>query len=103
MHCTSSENKKTFTDPECQITTRDIRHLKSKRLSIICTQRKPYLVALFRPRPGRTARTALRAVRSGISGIVIHRGGKNILFSGTATKSGKIFGELSTQILYNLN
>ena len=31
------------------------------------------------------------------------RGGKNILFSGTATKSGKIFCELSTQILYNLN
>jgi hypothetical protein len=33
----------------------------------------------------------------------IPRGGKNILFSGTATKSGKIFCELSTQILYNLN
>ena len=30
------------------------------------------------------------------------RGGKNILFSGTATKNGEIFCELSTQILYNL-
>jgi hypothetical protein len=31
------------------------------------------------------------------------RGGKNILFSGTATKSVKIFCELSTEILYNLH
>jgi hypothetical protein len=32
-----------------------------------------------------------------------YRGGKNILFSGTAMQSEKIFCELSTQLLYNLN
>jgi hypothetical protein len=42
-------------------------------------------------------------IRSKLDLYIAIRGGKNILFSGTATKSGKIFCELSTQILYNLN
>jgi hypothetical protein len=40
---------------------------------------------------------------SNMTAYAYGRGGKKNLFSGTATKSGKIFCELSTQILYNLN
>jgi hypothetical protein len=39
---------------------------------------------------------------SGDGARMTSRGGKNIPLSGTATKSGKIFCELSTQTLYNL-